>query len=298
MALFQLPEDNQPRSALRRQLEELLCDVADTLATSGAAPTQAAVLQRLLRQHTQAFLLWAIAYYRARRFAGLDPEDLAHELWLKFAANAESIQADDLAAYVLATAQHLGIDGWRRASRLSQICSGSNAAIFERRDQCLGPDEEAIAQETLQTVRRLLGPSAAKAMRLARDGYKTREIAKMLSRPLRTVQLDLHNARALLMEEWSGKTNPAQSGRSHRLGRGRPATVRAHHRKETPMTHAKKSFAVQMKEFFGLLPGQSISSFARELKALTEADKAELAALLSVAGYPCDLPAATDASAA
>jgi hypothetical protein len=38
-------------------------------------------------------------------------------------------------------------------------------------------------------------------------------------------------------------------------------------------------------DFFGKLPGQSTSDFAQELKALTEADKAEFKAALIAIGY-------------
>ena len=55
-------------------------------------------------------------------------------------------------------------------------------------------------------------------------------------------------------------------------------------------TAPPKSFVAQMKDFFGLLPGQAAGRFAAEIKALTEQDKRELAAMLAAAGFPCDVP--------
>jgi hypothetical protein len=63
------------------------------------------------------------------------------------------------------------------------------------------------------------------------------------------------------------------------------------------MPTAATSFTVQMRQFFGQLPGQSCREFVAELHALPEGDKHEFAALLTDAGLPCDLPgpALTDA---
>lgn len=55
-------------------------------------------------------------------------------------------------------------------------------------------------------------------------------------------------------------------------------------------TNINKPFVAQMKAFFGLLPGQSVTGFGAELKALSAADKLEFAAMLNAAGYPCDPP--------
>jgi hypothetical protein len=53
---------------------------------------------------------------------------------------------------------------------------------------------------------------------------------------------------------------------------------------------AKRPFVVQMREFFGFLPGHGIREFSGELKALSQADKIEFAAMLTDAGFPCDAP--------
>ena len=45
------------------------------------------------------------------------------------------------------------------------------------------------------------------------------------------------------------------------------------------------SFTTAMLDFFGKLPGQSTMDFATELKALTDADKAEFRAGLVAYGY-------------
>lgn len=47
----------------------------------------------------------------------------------------------------------------------------------------------------------------------------------------------------------------------------------------------KKSFPLACKEFFGLRPGTGFKEFADELKALTDADKAELKMLFRNVGY-------------
>lgn len=52
------------------------------------------------------------------------------------------------------------------------------------------------------------------------------------------------------------------------------------------MTEMKKTqFAVAMKNFFGMLPGQTVADFSRELKALTTEDRAEFKTLLATVGY-------------
>jgi hypothetical protein len=51
----------------------------------------------------------------------------------------------------------------------------------------------------------------------------------------------------------------------------------------------------QMREFFGILPGQTGKDFLVELRALSDSDKQEFAALLTAAGFPCDPPAAAAA---
>ena len=55
------------------------------------------------------------------------------------------------------------------------------------------------------------------------------------------------------------------------------------------MTDAK-SFVVQAKTYFGLLPGQTLRGFSAEIKALTHEDKVELAGLLTAAGHPTIIP--------
>lgn len=50
------------------------------------------------------------------------------------------------------------------------------------------------------------------------------------------------------------------------------------------------AFAGAMKQFFGLLPGQSIGQFAAELRALSVEEKAEFHRMLNDAGIACDPP--------
>lgn len=45
-------------------------------------------------------------------------------------------------------------------------------------------------------------------------------------------------------------------------------------------TSKVKGFAGAMKEFFGLLPGQDVMAFGRELKALSPAEKKDLSDML------------------
>jgi hypothetical protein len=71
-----------------------------------------------------------------------------------------------------------------------------------------------------------------------------------------------------------------------------PVSERSDPMNVTTTTPARKGFAAQMREFFGLLPGQRFQEFGAELKALTAEDKQELAALLTAVGYPCEVPAA------
>lgn len=49
-------------------------------------------------------------------------------------------------------------------------------------------------------------------------------------------------------------------------------------------------FVSAMKNFFGLLPGQSVGQFATELKPMTFDDKMEFAKMLRAAGVACDDP--------
>ena len=46
------------------------------------------------------------------------------------------------------------------------------------------------------------------------------------------------------------------------------------------------TFAAQMKLFFGILPGQTISDFMKELKALDANDRVYFTDLLNKADYP------------
>ena len=46
---------------------------------------------------------------------------------------------------------------------------------------------------------------------------------------------------------------------------------------------ANKSFTMACAEFFGRLPGESLGDFAKELKELTDEDRAELRPMLSKA---------------
>ena len=43
-----------------------------------------------------------------------------------------------------------------------------------------------------------------------------------------------------------------------------------------------KAFAAACKQFFGMRPGQPLGEFANEIKALTQPDRDEMAALMSV----------------
>lgn len=49
-------------------------------------------------------------------------------------------------------------------------------------------------------------------------------------------------------------------------------------------TTPPKSFVQACKEFFGLLPGETLQQFAQELRALTPDDKAEMIQLFRQAG--------------
>ena len=52
------------------------------------------------------------------------------------------------------------------------------------------------------------------------------------------------------------------------------------------MSQAKPmSFTAACKDFFGVKPGQTALDFMKEVKALTEADKAEIKAGLEANGY-------------
>jgi hypothetical protein len=50
-------------------------------------------------------------------------------------------------------------------------------------------------------------------------------------------------------------------------------------------------FAVEMKNFFGLLPGTTIKDFAAELRELSISEKKEFAEMLRGQGIQCDEPA-------
>jgi len=45
------------------------------------------------------------------------------------------------------------------------------------------------------------------------------------------------------------------------------------------------SYVEAMKDYFGFLPGQTMSEFFRELKQLTDTDRAEFKAMLRSVGY-------------
>lgn len=51
-----------------------------------------------------------------------------------------------------------------------------------------------------------------------------------------------------------------------------------------------RSFVAACKEFFGFKPGQTLSEFSGEIKALTHNDKMEIAAGLRNIGIDCDDP--------
>lgn len=55
--------------------------------------------------------------------------------------------------------------------------------------------------------------------------------------------------------------------------------------------NATTSFTKATKDYFGVLPNQKISDFAKELKSLTDDDKREMAAELAVErGGPIEIP--------
>lgn len=51
------------------------------------------------------------------------------------------------------------------------------------------------------------------------------------------------------------------------------------------MTNEPKSFVMAMREYFGYKEGQTMQDFAKELKALNDADRAYFKALLQGIGY-------------
>lgn len=53
---------------------------------------------------------------------------------------------------------------------------------------------------------------------------------------------------------------------------------------------AKKSLLMQLLDVFGPLPGQSRLQFADEVKTLSQSDREAFAAMLTEAGFPCDVP--------
>lgn len=56
------------------------------------------------------------------------------------------------------------------------------------------------------------------------------------------------------------------------------------------MADKRPSFISACKEFFGFKPGQKLSDFAAEIKALSPSDKAEIAQGLRDAGFDCEDP--------
>ena len=53
---------------------------------------------------------------------------------------------------------------------------------------------------------------------------------------------------------------------------------------------SQSSFVKAMKDFFGLLPGQSVMQFGAELKTLSDAEKHEFASALRASGIDCANP--------
>ena len=47
-----------------------------------------------------------------------------------------------------------------------------------------------------------------------------------------------------------------------------------------------RSFIGQVRAYFGMKPGQTLSDFGKEIKSLSEADKAWFTQALTDAGYP------------
>lgn len=60
---------------------------------------------------------------------------------------------------------------------------------------------------------------------------------------------------------------------------------------------SRTSFVKAMKDFFGLLPGQTVSQFAAELKALSHEGKLDFAAGLRACGIDCADPEPPKAAA-
>jgi len=59
----------------------------------------------------------------------------------------------------------------------------------------------------------------------------------------------------------------------------------------------RTGFVKAMKDFFGLLPGQSVTQFGAELKALSDAEKHEFAEGLRAIGIDCADPVPAKAAA-
>lgn len=57
-----------------------------------------------------------------------------------------------------------------------------------------------------------------------------------------------------------------------------------------PLDSDPQVFVSQMRNFFGLLPGQSLLDFGKEIKALSFQEKLEFADMLNVAGFPTQPP--------
>ena len=53
---------------------------------------------------------------------------------------------------------------------------------------------------------------------------------------------------------------------------------------------ASLSFVARVRNFFGMLPGQTLTEFGKELNTLTPEDKLELHRLFNEAGLPTDPP--------
>lgn len=63
------------------------------------------------------------------------------------------------------------------------------------------------------------------------------------------------------------------------------------------MPEQEMAFTARCKNFFGFLPGQSIGDFAKEIKALSDADKAEFVAAFNAMGLPTAMPKTSTPSA-
>jgi hypothetical protein len=66
---------------------------------------------------------------------------------------------------------------------------------------------------------------------------------------------------------------------------------------EMTASFERKSFSVQMRNFFGFRPGDGGKEFGTELKTLSYEDKLAFAEMLNDAGFPCDQPSAAPTGA-